>query len=277
MKFSEYNNQLGDFYITRKYNGFAVKYNGFYIYTDKKTIALSDNIRQDINRFLYPDLKQVEAIRKQTKVYFCELWVDDTLESPASLLAGTYKPFKLIPYGFEDMTIECFYTKFTGGVNSEYVHIPDVSKVTLKTPFICDRTDIEGYILARPSFKMSLSDWSSNVLSHDIFKLKNMFDHDAEVLGYTGGKTGKNIGRVGALNLKLTWGERVKQIFGGKESFVGKTVYFDTGSGLTDDIREYSEIYKKYPVGTKLVIHFNGVTHLGTPIHSRIGEIIPNV
>ena len=78
--------------------------------------------------------------------------------------------------------------------------------------------------------------------STTLLKVKTFQDDEAEVLGYEEG-TGRCQGMVGALKVKNSFG-----------------IYFNIGSGLTDEVR------KKPPkIGTKVTYKYWGTSKEGTP------------
>jgi len=101
--------------------------------------------------------------------------------------------------------------------------------------------------------------------SHNVLKWKPEFDIEAEVVGYEDGKTGKNIGRLGAVICRMFWDEKVLTFTGGKESFIGKRVVFKV-SGWSDEEREWEWIKATYPIGSELHFTFSGVSENGIPL-----------
>jgi hypothetical protein len=125
----------------------------------------------------------------------------------------------------------------------------------------------EGVMLANPNAFYEQS------RSHNLLKVKAKNDAEAVVTGYAEGRTGKNIGKMGALEVSMTWGEEVLSIPGGTQEMVGKTVYFAV-SGFTDTDRQFSVAKEKYPIGKAVHFTFNGVTIYGIPQSCNIDNSI---
>ena len=104
--------------------------------------------------------------------------------------------------------------------------------------------------------------------SYNLLKVKPKFDMEATVVAHTLG-TGKNSNRLGCLKCRMTWDEKVLGFTGGRQNFVGKTVYFGV-SGMQDFQREWDYVHKYYPIGKEISFTFLGVTDLGTPFSCNI-------
>ncbi len=93
-------------------------------------------------------------------------------------------------------------------------------------------------------------------------KWKQEYETEAAIHGYEDGKTGRLIGKVGALKASLVWDEKVESVFGGNASMIGQEAVFKI-SGLTDKERENVE--KLYPVGSSVKFTYFGVSGHGIP------------
>jgi len=100
--------------------------------------------------------------------------------------------------------------------------------------------------------------------SHNNLKWKPDYETEAVICGYEKGKTGKNLGLVGALKATMVWNDKVISIHGGESWMVGKEANFCIG-GLTDKERDWEECQRKYPLGTKIKFKFDGVSNNGIP------------
>lgn len=116
----------------------------------------------------------------------------------------------------------------------------------------------EGLIFANPKGQYECKRSWNNL------KWKGIYEVEGAIYGYEDGKTGKNIGKVGALKATLIWNCQVISVFGGSSSFVNKEVDFCIG-GLTDKEREWDYCKEKYPVGSKIKFKYNGVSVHGIP------------
>ena len=116
----------------------------------------------------------------------------------------------------------------------------------------------EGSMLANPRTFYECS------RSHNLLKVKPKFDAEARIIGHLPGKTGKNIGKMGAISCMLTWGEEVMSITGGTKEMIGKTVYFSV-SGMSDADRDWLIAEKKYPVNSMLSFTFSCISTHGVP------------
>jgi hypothetical protein len=121
----------------------------------------------------------------------------------------------------------------------------------------------EGMMLADPRGSYELK------RSYNTLKWKSVFETEAEVIGYEAGKTGKCVGQVGALKVKLTWDDKVLSVFGGLKHHVNKTVYFNL-SGLYDDDRSYAVCEQTYPIGSMVKLSYYGVSFDGIPSSANI-------
>ena len=105
--------------------------------------------------------------------------------------------------------------------------------------------------------------------SYNCLKYKPKLEMEGTVTGYEEGKTGKNIGKVGAIEVAFVWDEKIESIHGGRKSFVGQAVSLCI-SGLNDEEREWSVVTTKYPVGSTLSFTFLNVSSNGIPQSSMI-------
>ena len=103
-------------------------------------------------------------------------------------------------------------------------------------------------------------------------KWKQVYETEARVIGYSKGKTGKNLGKCGALIMELTWDDKVLSLFGSLPRHKGLTVSFLVSGGIKDDEREWGVVEKKFPIGSELSIQYNGVSVHGVPQHIRLYE-----
>ena len=116
----------------------------------------------------------------------------------------------------------------------------------------------EGFCLTNPASKYDCC------RSHNLLKWKPEFETEGKVVGYEDGKTGKNIGKVGAVFCSLVWDEKVLSYTGGRRYFIGKEVIFKV-SGWTDSEREWSFMRERYPIGSELHFSFKDVSQDGVP------------
>jgi hypothetical protein len=259
VKFKEYIDfsQVLGYYASRKYNGYGV------LYKHKERKLETDKFVYYPPKYWCDELPQIDM--------YGELWHFDLLYSVSNHLAKSdWHLLKFIPYSHLTEPFEKFKKDYLDKIaDTKYFNIPNFKKVlsvsdTLITP------NTEGNVYVHPNY---VHDWSNKVTNLAI-KHKPLYEHEATVVGYEAGKTGKNIGKVGALRLQIVWKPRVIDMFGGKESFVGKLVNFNSGSGLSDWERTPEVTLSRFPIGTVVSMHFFGITHLGSPIHSKIGERI---
>ncbi len=101
------------------------------------------------------------------------------------------------------------------------------------------------------------------------FKQKSSYDYEGTIEGYVKGKTGKNVGKVGALFVKLKWDRQIVSIFGGKPHMVGKEIEVPV-CGLSDTEREWHNCKSLYPVGSKIKFTFYGVSVHAIPASANI-------
>lgn len=123
----------------------------------------------------------------------------------------------------------------------------------------------EGIMVSKPSGSYELG------RSYNTLKWKATYEREGKVIGYEAGKTGKNIGRVGALTVDFTWDEKVLSVFGGMKHHVNKPIRFNV-SGLYDDEREYSVCESIYPIGSEINFTYSGVTFDGVPVSANINR-----
>ena len=100
--------------------------------------------------------------------------------------------------------------------------------------------------------------------SHNSLKWKAECETEAIIEGYEDGKTGKNIGKVGAIKAHLEWNEQVISLNGGLPHMVGQEARFKI-SGLTNEEREWNNCKEKYPIGSTIKFTFYGVSIHGVP------------
>jgi DNA ligase-1 len=123
----------------------------------------------------------------------------------------------------------------------------------------------EGIMLVNP-----LS-YYEDYRSHNLLKVKPVFETEARIVGYEQGKTGKNIGKLGALWAELTWDEKVLSYTGGSKAFVGTTARFKI-SGMTDKEREFDFARAKWPIGCMAHFKFSCISTHGVPMSCNILE-----
>lgn len=114
----------------------------------------------------------------------------------------------------------------------------------------------EGLMLINPA------SYYEHKRSHNLLKVKKMYETEAIVLAMTDGK-GKHLGRMGALECQLTWDEKVASVFGGKPEMVGRTVRFSIG-GFNDIERETD-----WPFGSLVNFSYFGVTKDAIPVSAN--------
>ena len=116
----------------------------------------------------------------------------------------------------------------------------------------------EGLMFANPSGSYEAH------RSYNNLKWKQVYETEALVIGYEEGKTGRNIGQVGAIQATLQWDDKVLSIYGGLPRHVGEEVDFCV-SGLRDDERSWDECRKLYKIGTRVRVSYSGVSIHGVP------------
>ncbi len=116
----------------------------------------------------------------------------------------------------------------------------------------------EGLMFANPVSKYECKRSWNNL------KWKGVYETEAAVYGYEEGKTGRVIGKVGAIKATMVWDEKVISAHGGKKSFVGKEVNFCV-SGLMDTEREWEKCKQVYPIGSKIKFKYSEVSTHGVP------------
>lgn len=147
--------------------------------------------------------------------------------------------------------------------------LPQLRLATLDSLYRCIATvkakGWEGVMLANPDAPYECA------RSHNLLKIKPEFDAEAEVIGYEDGSTGKNIGKMGAVICRMTWGEEVNSVTGGRANMIGQTVQFKV-SGWSDAEREWSWIKANYPIGSQLQFTYSCVSVHGVPCScNRVG------
>jgi len=116
----------------------------------------------------------------------------------------------------------------------------------------------EGVMFSNPSGSYEVRRSWNNL------KWKQVYETEAYVFGYEDGKTGKNIGKVGALRCTMTWDDKVLSIYGGLKRHRGIEVDFRV-SGLLDDERDWGVVEDIYPRGSKVTFKYSGVSIHGIP------------
>lgn len=125
---------------------------------------------------------------------------------------------------------------------------------------------LEGVMLADPY------GYYEYCRSYSILKHKYTFDAEARVTGYTMGE-GKHTGRVGALQVALTWDEKIKSVKGGTDQMVGRFVAFNIGGGLSDPERSY-DYYRNNLAGKLVKFTYLGVSRYGVPQSPNFVEVV---
>jgi hypothetical protein len=100
--------------------------------------------------------------------------------------------------------------------------------------------------------------------SHNLVKIKPVYDYEATVISYIGGK-GKYAGHMGALVVEVTWDDQVTSFHGGRKEFVGKRVRFNVGGGFSDSQRDWNYVKEYFPAGAQITINFQEVGVNGCP------------
>ena len=121
----------------------------------------------------------------------------------------------------------------------------------------------EGFCLANPAGVYE------PFRSHNLLKWKPDFETEGTVFAYEDGKTGKNLGRLGAVWCKVKWDEKILTITGGKPQHVNKSIAVKV-SGWSDEEREWGWIRENYPVGSELKFSFKGVSNDGVPQSANV-------
>ena len=170
-----------------------------------------------------------------------------------NFIAFHLKPYKLwenIDQYINEIDVPMTYIETMGYLKqfeNETFNRIDITKVTsveklieLQTVAIQNRW--EGLMFAKADSYYELKRSWNNL------KWKGVYETEGAIYDYEKGKTGRVIGKVGALKATLIWDDKIKSIFGSKPSMVGKEVAFSIG-GLTDKEREWEHCKEKYPIG----------------------------
>ena len=123
----------------------------------------------------------------------------------------------------------------------------------------------EGNMLTNPSAPYETR------RSYNLLKVKPTFDAEATIIDYENGKTGKNVGKMGALVCCMTWDESVMSVTGGNVDHVGRYVNFCV-SGFKDYQRDWEYVNKNYKKGDTIKFTFSGVSIYGTPQSCNISH-----
>jgi DNA ligase-1 len=150
----------------------------------------------------------------------------------------------------------------------KYLEQNKVTSVKELTGFIEEskRRNWEGIMLINPYSYYECK------RSHNLVKFKPTYDYEGIVLGYNAG-TGKHLGRMGSLEVKVTWDDNVLSMHGGTADMVGKTVYFKVGGGFSDEQREWSYVSSMWPVGKEITFNFQEIGVNGCPPTAICAEI----
>ena len=123
---------------------------------------------------------------------------------------------------------------------------------------MADRFKWEGLMFSNPNGLYECKRSWNNL------KYKNVYESEAAICGYEKGKTGRVVGKVGALQATLIWNSKVSSVYGGNDSMVGKEANFCI-SGLMDEEREWDTCRKLYPEGSKIRFKYSGISTHGIP------------
>ena len=110
----------------------------------------------------------------------------------------------------------------------------------------------------------------SNKRTKNTLKYKPDYENEARIIGYVEGKTGKNIGKLGGLEVEMIWDDNVQNIHGGKPEFIGKNVTFAIGSGFTDVERDLNTCEALFPIGKEIKFSYKVISEHGIPQHCSI-------
>lgn len=165
---------------------------------------------------------------------------------------------------FEEYSLPIFSTKKEIDLSSSNLHLIDFNLIhknldlgELLKEKTTGEDSWEGIMLARPDALYTCG------RSYDLLKLKPEYDIEVEIIGYRNGEK-KYTGKMGSLNVKLTWDEKVLSFHGGNSSFIGKTIFFSVGGGFNDLEREWDFVHEKFAIGKKINIKFNEVGYCGS-------------
>jgi len=177
------------------------------------------------------------------------------IDSKRTTINITHNIDKNIVYS-DTLTILGFYINDTFKVIEPELILLEGDLIKMQTKAIKEKW--EGLMFANPNGLYELCRSWNNL------KWKPEYDAEAAIHDYEKGKTGKNIGKVGALWASLVWDKQVISIHGGDASMVGKEAVFKIG-GLTDVEREWKFCKRKYPTGSRIKFKFTSVSVHGTP------------
>lgn len=122
--------------------------------------------------------------------------------------------------------------------------------------------DTEGLMLVNPY------SYYEHKRSRNLLKIKHCLETEAEVVAINPGE-GKHKGRMGSIQVKLVWDEKVTSVFGGTSGMIGRPVCFKIGGGFSDEQRE-----KSVPIGAFIRFSYLGVTTNGIPISPNFLEVV---
>ena len=239
-----------------------------------------------------------------------EIWKDDNLSDIKSICGCStevrksdprWKDVKLFVYNYKPFSLwdaECMpntlcFTSLKDSIFYENVSLEE--RIDNLSNTLLTKDYVESPVRLLPFFKLNSEEdlalfselvrankWEGSMLanprspyeccrSHNLLKVKPKFDAEARIVGHVPGKTGKNIGKLGAISCVLTWGEEVLSITGGTKEMLGKTVSFSV-SGMSDADRNWSVVEKKYPVGSILSFTFSCISTHGVPSSCNVKD-----
>lgn len=226
-----------------------------------------------------------------------ELWIDDDLQLAMSITStqkgqnwARWNKLKFVVYNYKPLSTWGYKTKLNNlffpnvpfadrwnniemYLKGEYLH--PLGKAIPKTDFIipaellghCDKwEDIKQYqeLSASKNWEglmfQEINALYENDRSWSLMKWKPDYDYEATITGFIDGKTGKNIGKTGAISARLTWDNQIESIHGGTPEMIGKSIDF-TISGLNDKEREENYFH----IGQSITIKFKFVSIYGLP------------
>lgn len=289
--------QVSGWWCSRKYNGFSVIWDGGF--TRGLPLSKVPFVKEDTNEIstgLWTigrsnGMKVVQApdefldkLPVDTPVHG-ELWCDDDLQyikktcrlkqpikelwESIKLMGFYIKPYETfvereVAYSTYEFW-QSFKLKSFENDSFEWVVQQKLNNKTQLNSFLeqCKEEQWEGLVFTYPKGKYR------NKRTTEVLKYKPEYESEAIITGYEKGKTGRKLGKIGALNVKFIWNDEVLFIHGGKKEFVGKEFQFSV-SGLTDEESDLQVCEAKFPIGSELPFKFNMVSQNGVPQHCNI-------
>jgi len=223
-----------------------------------------------------------------------ELWKNDDLEYVKSVcgrgisgrtddrwrditfMGYNVKPYSLLPVVTSiDMRSSPFYANCGWRQRNVKAQAHGGSVVWVTQHLVKSSTEFEKYFedTVRKGWEGAMlvnpDGWYEDHRSYNLLKRKPVFEAEATVIGYEDGKTGKTIGKMGAVVARIIWDEKVSSVPGGREGMVGSLATFGI-SGWCGDERDWDYIKRLYPIGSEISFKYNGVTKEGIPVSANV-------